>query len=194
MPGSELVVWQDDRAGCRLPPRRRGGDRARWPAVRVDGRLLRQRAGVTAAHELPGQDPAHRHGRERANRQPLLRRCRPEPRPCLGAGAAQPVPHLLRRGHRPPLHRRRRQQQHDDLDRRSEHRCGRRQLRLARLRGNLRHRRHDEPVVHLPARRTGLIHHRRLRVPRYAVPGGVPRQLLLRRLRAELDPGPSPQR
>ena len=50
------------------------------------------------------------------------------------------------------------------------------------------------PWFTYPARRTRLLHHRRLRVPGYAVPGGVPRELLLRRLRAELDPGPSPER
>ncbi len=48
------------------------------------------------------------------------------------------------------------------------------------------------PLYSYPAQRPRRRHHRRLRLPRHAVPGGVPGQLLLRRLHAELDPAPRP--
>ena len=45
-----------------------------------------------------------------------------------------------------------------------------------------------QPAVLVPAQRARLRDHRRLRLPRHAVPGVVPGQLLLRRLHPELDP------
>ena len=47
----------------------------------------------------------------------------------------------------------------------------RRQLRLAAVRGRVRHGRHDQPGLLVPARRPRRVDHRRLRLPRHPVPG-----------------------
>ena len=51
-----------------------------------------------------------------------------------------------------------------------------------------------EPALLVPAQRPGRRHHRRVRVPRHAVPERLSGQLLLRRLHAELDPAPDARR
>ena len=113
----------------------------------------------------------------------------PERRLDLGPRASQPVPGLLRRADRQALHRRRRRQRLLDGEGGDRRRRRRRQLRLAELRGNLRSAVHGSHL-HLGAQRPRRRGHRRLRLPRQPVPELLPRQLLLRRLHAELDQAP----
>ena len=68
-----------------------------------------------------------------------------------------------------------------------------RELRLAEQRGPVLGAL-PEPAVLLPAQRSRLRDHRRLRLPRLAVPELVRRRLLLRRLHPELDQGPDARR
>ena len=69
-----------------------------------------------------------------------------------------------------------------------------RQLRLAELRVGTCGNPCTEPALRLSAQRPRRFHHRRVRLPRHAVPGGLPGQLLLRRLHAELDQAPDVRR
>ncbi len=85
------------------------------------------------------------------------------------------------------VHRRRRRQRLLDGHRGGRRRRGRRQLRLAELRGTVPGAVH-EPALLLPAQRPGRGGDGWVRLPRQPVPGDVPGQLLLRRLHAELDP------
>ena len=69
-----------------------------------------------------------------------------------------------------------------------------RQLRLAELRRDVRQPGCTEPALLVSAQRPRRFDHRRLRLPRNAVPEQLPGQLLLRRLRAELDQAPDLRR
>ena len=111
-------------------------------------------------------------------------------------GPAQSFPGVLRRPHRQALHRRRGGQRL--FDRRGGGPCrrSRRQLRLAGLRRLLVRRQSGlhQPDLRLRPQRTGRGDHRRLRLPGQPVPGPVPGQLFLCRLRAELDQAADPRR
>ena len=134
--GSETVLYQDPRRRECRAPWRRDHVRQRRQALLHDRRALpgRQRPGPD---EPAGQDPPHQQGRDHPDRQPVLRRRRPERGFDLGARAAQSLPGLLRRADRPDVHRRRGWQRLLDSRRGGRRRRRGRQLRLAQLRGHL---------------------------------------------------------
>ena len=117
-------------------------------------------------------------------RQPVLRRRRAEPRRDLGARPAQPVP-LHDRPGRPAGDHRRRRRGHDRGGQRR--RCAARTTAGRRARARARRPGMTNPIYSYPhgghdASITGGFVYRGT-----PVPGRVPRRLLLRRLRRELD-------
>ena len=115
------------------------------------------------------EDPSHQSGRDGSDRQPVLRRQRAERRLDLGARSAQPLPRLLRRADRQALCRRCRRQRQLDFARGGRSRRGGRELRLAEQRRRVRQPL-QEPALFVPAQRSRRLCHRRLRLPRDAVP------------------------
>ena len=187
VPGSEFVLYEDPQ---NADAEHHGG------SLNFDneGKLLFTTGehfmppALAAAHQPARQGPPDQPGRHDPDRQSVLRRIRPERRLDLGPRAAQPVSGLLRPAHRPLLHRRRRRQRRVHRRRGDQPRRRGRELRLAEQRGPLLVAL-PEPAVLLPAQRSRLRDHRRLRLPRLAVPQFVRRCLLLRRLHPELDQG-----
>ena len=208
----------------RLRPGRRAGQPVRRPRRR--GAHAADRGGRSAArpgrphvrrpHRRGRRDPPRRpgHGR-RAARQPRRRQRRPDDAPDRRARLPQPVPAHAPPRHRRGLGRRRRLERVGGGRPRRRPDRGRRQLRLAVLRGRrpdgLLRQPEPEPVrdalraggrlrrdaaLHLPARRQGRrgrgLPGRRLGdlgapvLHRHALPGGVPRRPVLRGLHAQL--------
>ena len=190
--GSELVLYTDP---TNANAEHHGGAinvRQRRQAVLHHRRALRRRRRP-GPRQPPRQDPPDQPRRHGPDRQPVLRRRRAELGQRLGPRPAQPVPGVLRCAVQPPVHRRRRRQRLRHGQGGDQRRCPRRQLRLAELRGQLQRVLH-QPDPLLGPQRARLRRDRRLRVPRHAVPGLVPGQLLLRRLHPELDPPPHVRR
>ena len=94
----------------------------------------------------------------------------------------------------PAHHRRRRRQRLFDRDRRSEHRCKGRQLRLAERRSAQRQSRLYGAGLLLSPQWTRRVDHGRVRLSRNAVPEQLPGKLFLCRLHAELDQAPDVRR
>ena len=189
MAGSEVVLYQDPQnARCRAP--RRGDQlRQRRQALHHDRRALRPARCVAVADEPARQDPADQYGRHDADRQPVLRRRRAELRRDLGAAACaiHSAPSTTRRpdgcfigdvgGN-------------DYSTAKEEVNLGvaRRELRLAELRGQLRRTRYTSSALCVSATTaatagvTGGFVYRGSQFP-----SQYHGQLLLRRLRPELD-------
>ena len=191
--GSELVLYQDPAGRQRRAPRRRDQLRQRRQALLHDRRAL-QRRRRAVADEPAREDPPHQHGRHDPDRQPVLRRRGPERRLDLGLRAAQPVPRLLRRADRAALHRRRRRQRLLDGEGGGRTSAAAAPTTAGRTARATCTGPCTSPIYSYPHNGRDACDHRRLRLPRHAVPGRVPGQLLLRRLHAELDPAPDLRR
>ena len=128
-----------------------------------------QGSAVAGSDESAREDPSHQPGRDGADRQPVLRRERAERRLDLGARSAQSLPRLLRRADGQALRRRRRRQRPRYRQGGGQPRRGGRQLRLAEQRRPVRQPL-QEPALLVRAQRARRLDHRRLRLPRDAVP------------------------
>ena len=180
----------------RRASRRRDHLRQRREALLHDRRPLRRPRDSQIADEPAREDPPDQPGRHGSDRQPVLRRHRPELRLDLGARPAEPVPRVLRRA-RPggcssatsAATTTRRRTRRIDLG------VAGRELRLAELRdGTCGNPAYTAALYCYPHDGRDAAHHGRVRLPRHPVPEQLPGQLLLRRLRPELDQAPDVRR